>query len=332
MKKTSTREQVLALLEENSCSYISGQEIADKLYLTRAAVWKAIKALQGDGHDIEAVTNKGYRLNTPHDSLSAAAVTAMLKHEGLNMPIKIYKEIDSTNDELRRIADSGTSVEFAIAADKQLNGRGRRGRSFYSPVDTGLYMSLLIHPDLTLTGATLLTGMTAVAVMDAIKEVTGIDVSIKWVNDLYLNRLKVAGILTEAFTSIEDGSLSHVIVGIGINLYPPHKDFPKELKGTAGVLFPSGTVEKNLRNRLFAAVIKYFHKYYTAEDKSAFIEKYRAASCLIGSYVKVNTYSATEPQKYAYVTGIDDKCRLMIRYETGENDLLSGGEVSVVKY
>lgn len=336
--KLTTKDMVLELLKENSCNYISGQEIADRLFLTRAAVWKSIKALQDMGHDIEAVTNRGYRLNLPSDSISASAIKALLS-DGSDtfastvLPdIIVFDEVASTNNTARELALTGNQNDTVIIADSQTMGRGRRGRSFYSPKGTGLYMSFLLYPELTLTDAVRLTSMTAVAAMDAIKETLGTKVSIKWVNDLYLQDKKIAGILSEAFTSIEDGSLSYVVIGIGINLYPPRTEFPKELKDIAGVLCPQGAEDSNLRNKLAAALISSFFRYYRNPMDSPFVEKYREASNLIGHYVKINPSQPSAQQKYAFVTGIDDSCRLMVKYDNGTEESLSSGEVSVVKY
>lgn len=324
-----TKEKVLDLLESKNMNFVSGQEIADTLFLTRAGVWKAVKALREDGYKIEAVNNRGYRLVLEKDLLLKGRIDELIKDTGLET--LVLDEIDSTNDHARRLAMDGAS-DLVVISDYQTKGKGRRGRSFLSPKGTGLYMSFLLHPTMDISKATKITCMIAVAAAKAIEKVTGKDPKIKWVNDLYLNDRKISGILTEGFTSLEDGSLSHVIVGIGINMYMPPEGFPEEIKDKAGVLMPEGMTETDLRNRICAAVINEFMALYTKGEDADFLDDYRKRSNLIGGYVKVIP-SGLEPLKgYAKVLSIDDEFRLVVEHDNGKVEALSTGEVSVVKY
>jgi len=326
-----TKEKVLALLKENGNSFISGQDIAEKLFLTRAGVWKAIKALRESGYNIDAVNNKGYCLVTDSEVLSEANISAEIIPD-LSIKVITLEEVESTNNEARRFALDGVTEDLLIASDYQTKGRGRRGREFYSPKGTGLYMSFLVHPRTEISKATKITCMAAVAVCRAIKEVTGIDVSIKWVNDIFLEGKKIAGILTEGFTSMEDGSLSYVIVGIGINIYPPKGGFPPELKKIAGTIFASSAQTNDIKNSLCSSVINHFLTILQA-DNDDYVAEYRDRSCLMGHYVKIMQPDGRISDKgYAKVIGIDDDCHLLVQYENGTTDALSTGEVSVVKY
>ncbi len=326
-----TKERVLALLKENSNTFISGEELASELFLTRAGVWKVIKSLREDGFIIDAVTNKGYRLVLDYDALSKKKIDERVASLGVNIETVVLDEIDSTNTYAKECADNGEERDMVYIADYQSGGRGRRGRSFYSPRGTGVYFSFLLHPRTDISKATGLTCKIAVAACKAIKTALSAEVSIKWVNDLYYNDKKISGILSEAYTSIEDGSLSYVIVGIGINVYEPAEGYPEEISKIAGAIFESSEKTDNARNLLVAETIAEFMKLYNDDGKD-YIEEYRKLSFLIGGYVQINPNNPDKKKEYAYVTGIDDECHLLVRYDDGREEALSNGEVSVVKY
>lgn len=330
MKNGGTKEKIYNLLKDNANSFISGQKIANELYITRAGIWKAIKSLRDDGYVIEAVNNKGYCLITDSELLNETLIRSYLNYKN-DLSILIYDEVESTNDTARSMELSGNNNDMVIVTDYQTKGRGRRGRTFHSPKGSGLYMSFLIHPQLDFSKATHLTCMSAVAICRAIKSVCNIDTSIKWVNDIFVDDRKVSGILTEGFTSMEDGSLSYVIIGIGININIPKNGFPDDIKKTAGALYKKAAPE-NIKNMLCAAIIDNFMELYHS-DNPEFIDEYRNRSNLIGHYVKVNpTEGADDFNGYALVKGINDDCHLVVQYENGNIEALSNGEVSVVKY
>ena len=331
----STKERVLDILKNNTNIFISGQEMADRLFVTRASVWKAIKSIEKDGQKIEAVTNKGYRLIINDVAPSEILIRKELESISSaykNADIDIYDVLDSTNDKAKEF---GLELnEKIIIANKQTKGRGRRGRSFYSPEGTGIYLSFLLYPNQSVIKAISLTCMMAECVRRSIKEVTDLDTSIKWVNDIYYNDKKIAGILTEGITSIEDGSLEYVIIGVGINLYMPTEGFPKEIKDIATSLL-SSLDDGSIKNKLIAHIIDNFYKCYKTPSEYPFLEDYKNNSFLIGKYVKILTHSSVmlaPSRQYAYVTGIDDECHLLIRYDDGYEESLYSGEVSVVKY
>ncbi len=332
-----TKDLVLEKLKEHGSVYVSGQQIADELYLSRAAVWKAIKTLEKDGYKIEAVTNKGYRLWEDTSLPDRHAIKKLLKNVPEGLEITVLADVDSTNNYAKAYYAENPKKQAVIIAACQSGGRGRRGRSFFSPGRTGMYMTFLLHPDTDIQKATKLTCLTAVAFCRAIKETLDKDVQIKWVNDLYFKGRKISGILTEGETSIEDGSLSYIIIGAGLNLYMPQGGFPEELKNKAGALL-DGVFDADLRNRMYASVINHFFELYnelfdTGED--TFLPDYKEKSMLLGKKVKILGFSEKEQKHgrdYALVTGIDDECRLLVRYEDGSADALSSGEVSVVRY
>ena len=193
--------------------------------------------LRAQGYLIESVTNKGYRLSSRSDVLSEAGVERYLKATGLR--IQVVDRVDSTNSAMKRMAAEGAPHGSVLIANEQSAGRGRMGRSFYSPPGTGIYMSLLLRPHTDAQRATLVTASAAVAVAEAIEQLAGEPVQIKWVNDIFLDDKKISGILTEAAFGLESGVPEYVVVGVGINACAPEGGFPPELAEIAGSLWQS---------------------------------------------------------------------------------------------
>ncbi|MCR5585776.1 MAG: biotin--[acetyl-CoA-carboxylase] ligase [Lachnospiraceae bacterium] len=330
-------EQVLIELEENKGKPISGEELAEKLGCSRNAVWKAVKALENEGYEVVGIRNKGYTLKTSADGLSSAYIEAKLQKAGVKLALETYKSIDSTNSLLKRYAAEGESRDMVAVAEEQTAGRGRRGRSFFSPKGSGLYMSFLLHPDVPIAEATSLTTVAAVAEANAIERVTGFETGIKWVNDIWMRGKKVSGILTEAQTSIESGTLDYCVVGIGINLYEPECGFPEEIRDVAGAVYTENLKRENLKNDLAAALIEEFMSFYEKFPNKAYLEDYKKRCFCIGRDVTVVTsdHKALETDKsapdrvHAHVLGVDENCHLHVRYKDGAEGFLSSGEISI---
>lgn len=333
-KKKTVKEQVLLFLEENKNEPISGEQLAAKLGCTRAGVWKAIKALQADGYMVEGVNNKGYTLRTSPDVLSAAYILDKVKAAGFDIEIETKKTIDSTNDYLKQIAMQQGRVSRICISEEQTAGKGRRGRSFFSPKNTGIYISFLLYPDIPISEASMYTTIAATAEAKAIEKVSGFPVDIKWVNDIFMRGKKVSGILTEASASIEDGSLEYVVVGIGINLYEPEGGFPEEIREIAGAVYDSNVQVENLRNNIAAELIIQFMKYYEAGiGDEAFLRDYEKRCFVIGKDVRLispdhkSILEGKDP--LVHVLGINNKCHLHVRHEDGTEEYLLGGEISI---
>lgn len=188
----TVKEHILALLDSRKGEYLSGEDIAGQLSVTRSAVWKAIKSLQTEGYSIQAVTNKGYSLSAQTDILSAAAVSRYLDARGQKLSLEVFKSVVSTNEMVKTLASGGEAEGKVILAEEQTAGRGRKGRPFFSPSGTGIYMSILLRPKLSAADATLLTTSAAVAVALAIESVSGLSTQIKWVNDVFMNGKRYA--------------------------------------------------------------------------------------------------------------------------------------------
>lgn len=323
-----TRDKLLELLESNRGTYFSGETIAKTLSLSRSAVWKAVKALQNDGYAITAVTNKGYCLSDDTDILSVQGIRKYLHPRLAGLDITVLTTASSTNSVLREQAAGGIPEGRVILANEQSAGRGRSGRTFFSPAETGIYMSLLLRPgNYTAVQALQLTTMAAVAVCEAIDAVSGFQekAQIKWVNDIYLHRKKVCGILTEGSFSLENGMLEYAVLGLGINLYPPKQNFPAELESLAGAVLQAP--KSDAKNRLTAEFLNRFYDHYAgSEALPSYIEEYRKRCFVIGKQVQL--LSGGKP-KAAVVLDIDDQCRLLVKYENGTEEICSSGEISV---
>ena len=318
----TTKERLFALLEARQGSFVSGEELAEKLNLSRAAVSKAMKALRQEGYAIQAVTNRGYRLSGECDILSEQGVKKYLTQE---FQITFAPSVGSTNTVLRALAEQGAPEGTVVIADEQTGGRGRMGRAFYSPAGSGIYLSLLLRPVNAEPRQTVtLTAAAAVALCQAIEAVSESRPQIKWVNDIYLNSKKVSGILSEAAFGLESGLPEYVVVGVGINAYTPEGGFPPELAEIAGVLWDSPV--PGGKNRLAAEFLTHFWKLYTTGDPAAFLEDYRRRSLVVGKDITIIAGGKETP---AHALGIDDNFRLLVRYESGETAALSYGEVRI---
>lgn len=252
MTTTPTKERVLRALEAREGAHVSGAQLARELGVTRNSVWKAVNALRREGYHIGATTNRGYALSHEDDLLSASGIRRFLPADVPLFPA-VRKSLDSTNAEALRRAVDGAPEGTVIVAEEQTAGRGRRGRSFFSPAGTGIYLSILVRPALAAERAHLLTCSAAVAVAEAIEACAGVDASIKWVNDVYCRGKKVAGILTEGSFDLEGGVLQHAVVGIGVNVRPPHAGFPAEIAERAGAVLPASDATPSADNATLPA-------------------------------------------------------------------------------
>lgn len=321
----TTKEKLLALLEDSKGTFFSGEEIARTLQVSRAAVWKAVNALREDGYTIDAATNKGYRLSPDSDILSPQGIRRFLKPEYRDLDLTVLPTAPSTNALVREKANQGCPEGCVIVACEQTDGRGRYGRQFFSPGDTGVYLSLLLRPTAySPQQATCLTAAAAAAMCQAIEAVTGQQPGIKWVNDIFLHGKKVCGILTEAAVGLETGTLNYMVLGAGVNLYPPAEGFPEEIQSIAGSVLERSCPEA--KNRLVGEFLNRFWDFYSHPECRAYLEDYRARSLAIGRNVTVLS-AGKAVSAYAY--GIDDDFRLLVRYENGDTEALSYGEIRI---
>lgn len=319
----NTKQKLADLLENSKGEYLSGSLLAEKLGVTRAAVWKNIRQLKADGYKIEAVTNRGYRLRREQDAVSEAGIRKALGEQADVFTLEMYDVITSTNTVMKERAESLPEWTVIISGS-QTAGRGRIGRSFYSPSDSGIYLSVLLRPALPASESTRITTAAAVAACRAIESCTTARPSIKWVNDVFVNGKKVCGILTEGSLNMETGGLDWAVMGIGLDVYEPDGGYPEEIREIVGSIAQQR--EKNLRNTLAASFLRQFYSICSSLEEADFAEEYKKRSFLIGEDILVLKGDAVLP---ARAVDIDKECRLLVQYEDGSREALSTGEVSV---
>ena len=228
-----------------------------------------------------------------------------------------YPEVDSTNRVLKALALAGASPGTMVSADQQTAGRGRLGRNFFSPNHTGLYLSILYGEKDWSGNPLTLTVYAAVAAAQAIKEALGIEVGIKWVNDLYYQQKKCAGLLAEGL--IQNGQLHAIILGIGMNLWDPPQGFPEELRPMAGSLLGPGKPNETCKEKLMNTLID--HLYPLAQNPKQ-MEVYRQQSLVIGK--KVHLTGTGSDTITGLVKDIDNQGALILKTDRGDRRITSG--------
>lgn len=312
----SLREGIINILEENLGHYVSGQEIANALSVSRSAVAKCIDGLKKEGYDIKSVNRLGHCLAQTCNLLSEARIAANIGDE---VCVKVYKSIDSTNTLAKKEIANGLTRNAIFASEEQTAGRGRSGKSFYSPKSSGLYFSCILHPSVTLSDSVCLTSAAAVAVCEAIEGATKKHPMIKWVNDIFIDGYKVCGILTEAVSDFESGTVQAVVIGIGINLTTTQ--FPDELTGIASSLGVS--VDKS---RLVADIYTRLNELCNRLPDKSFMDIYRSHSLALGNTV----YFSRNGKSYtATATAILDDGGLEVLTDENEKMILQSGEISI---
>lgn len=321
------KEQVLALLKTAGDTYISGERMSEELGVSRAAVWKDISALREDGYQIDSVTRKGYRLAASPDRLTRGEILPYLHTEQAKEKLICFDVIDSTNNYAKKLAMEGGADGTAIVANEQTGGRGRRGRTFQSPRDKGVYLSFLYKPDLLPQEAINFTAYVAVAICDGIEAACGVRPGIKWTNDIVLGNKKLAGILTEMSLEGETGALQYIVTGIGVNVCQRKEDFPEELQVIATSL-EQETGRPVSRGRLAAEMINAMGKMYAAwlGDRGDYWQRYREDCLTLGREVRL---IRDGQETTAYAEDLADDFGLMVRYPDGTGEKVIAGEVSV---
>lgn len=318
------KEEILRLLR-SADGYISGQELCNRFGVSRTAVWKAINQLKEAGYEIEAQQNKGYRLMAAPDLMTEAEIKSLMHTEWVAKEVLYFDTIDSTNTKAQGLAEKGYPSGTLVVADKQESGKGRRGRSWVSPSGTGIFMTLMIKPDINPNNASMLTLVAALAVAKAITSVTGEEAMIKWPNDIVVNSKKVCGILTEMNAQFD--YINHIVVGIGINVH--NESFPEEISQMASSLMIEAGGKRFHRAQIIAETMSYFEQYYDTflktQDLSALVREYD--ELLVNRNKSVRVLDPKEPFD-GKAMGITPKGELIV--DTWESrKLVSSGEVSV---
>ena len=324
----STKDRILELLEQQRGQSISGEHLAEILSVSRNAVWKAVKELQKDGYDIVAVTNKGYCLSNENDIISIQGIKPFLSKKSLSYAnkIKIYKSLESTNKTAKEMAVAGAEHGTVVISDCQTKGRGRYARNFFSPSGGGLYMSIVLRPEvLPFENPTTITAFAAVSVCEAIESVSKKVPQIKWVNDIFIDGKKVCGILTEAVTDFESGGLDWVVLGIGINVYTRTEEFPTELQAIATSIYPDKKL-LGVRNKLSAEIINRILGLKVLPSETEVFEKYKKRLMILGKEI---TVIQNQTEYRATAIDVDSIGHLIVKNEKGEIITLYSGEIRI---
>lgn len=317
----STKNDVLSALMDADGA-ISGERLARRIGISRNSVWKAIEQLRAEGYEVEAVTNRGYKLISAPNLISEPEIMKWTTSAAIGRRLEVHGQLDSTNIRAKQLAAQGAPHGYLVCADSQVSGRGRYGRSFFSPKHSGVYISYVLRPTLPAERAVMITSMAAVAVARAIEKLCDADVKIKWVNDLYVNDRKVCGILCEASLDFESGMLEYAVLGIGVNV--ARMDFPDFLQNIATSL-ENECGQSIPRSRLIAEISNELDALYGQLPSGAFMDESRRRSNVIGRDVIVLRGEERYP---AHVLDIDAQGRLVIRTDAGVSRV-GTGEISV---
>lgn len=317
------KEEILRMLREEG-NYISGQQLCDTFGVSRTAIWKAVNQLKEKGYEIEAISRKGYFLKKTPDLVDRVELESIRHTEWAGQEIFYFDRVDSTNTKAKELAENGHPGGTLVVAEEQTAGKGRRGRSWESQAGKGIFMSLVLKPELNPDCASMLTLVAALAVATAIRQVTEAQAMIKWPNDIVINGKKVCGILTELSAQID--YINHIVIGIGVNVH--NNSFPEEIRDRASSLWLECHQRVN-RAEVIEAILEHFEKYYDiflqTRNLEGLQQKYNGM--LVNLHREVRVEDPKEPFE-GKAMGITKKGELVV--DTWESRrLVSSGEVSV---
>lgn len=317
------KDKVLTFLKEQE-TYRSGEEISQKLGVTRASVWKGIKKLQAEGYEIESSTKKGYKLKEIPNIITPGEIKHDLKTQILGQVIHYEEVIDSTNNKAKELARADADEGLLVIADQQSTGKGRLGRTWDSPSGTGIWMSLVLKPNIPPQYASELTLVAGLTMCEVISEITGLDAKIKWPNDIVVNGKKICGILTEMSAEME--GIKHIILGIGVNVNMTN--FPEDLPHASSLAI-EGKQEYSRRSIIKRFLEKFEVDYKLYKQKpslEAFLERYEKYCITLHKKVKL---IVGEEEIIAQSESITNEGALVVRLEDGSIKEVVSGEVSV---
>lgn len=320
----NTRYEILKMLKERG-DYVSGREIGEKFNMSRSAIWKHIDKLKKEGCIINSVNNKGYLYCGISDIVTPQAIQENLSTEFIGKNIVYCHSVSSTNTVLKDLAEKGSDDGTVVIAEEQLQGKGRRGRSWQLEQGKAIAMSILLKPDFSPQYAPKLTLLMGMAVNKTLRQLCGVNSFIKWPNDVIANGKKLCGILTEMVTEAE--YIKYVICGVGINV--SNESFPEEIKNMAtSVLIETGKACP--RRKIIQSVLFNFENYYKTYVKTKnlkpLLEEYKEMCINIGKSIK-----AIYDDKAVYGVGktINEQGELIMEDGDGKEWVLRAGEVSV---
>ena len=318
------KTEILKALK-NSDTYLSGEQLSQKFGVSRTAIWKYIKKLREEGYEIESVTRRGYRLLQTADRITASEILSRNQASWVGKSIEYFEVTDSTNQRIYDFAEKGREEGLLAVAEEQTGGKGRRGRSWVSPPGTGIWMSLLLRPKVEPQKASMVTIVAALAMTKAMEKITGMEIRIKWPNDVVLNGKKVCGILTEMSAELEE--IHYIIVGIGINANT--ESFPEDIQDRAtSIYLESGKkVERAAFIAEFCVQFEQYYERFLEMGNLAFLkEEYESYLINIGREVKIIKKKEERVRK---ALGINELGELIVAKSDGTTEIIFSGEVSV---
>ena len=308
----------------NADDFISGQEISEKLGVSRQAVWKSINALKEKGYEIQSVTNRGYRLVSSPDYLNESSLKSLLHNKIIGKNLIVLDSVNSTNDYLKKLGNEGCENGTVVAAREQTRGKGRLGRTWQSKKDDGIAFSVLLRPNVAPSEVSAITPLAGLAVCKAIREYTKLDCIIKWPNDIIVGRKKLVGILTEM--SAEFDAVEYVITGIGINV--DHTSFPEEIafKATSLLLETGRHIDKN---EFLACVLEHLENEFVKNNLEltpTALSEYTDLCATVGRSV---TFQRGTRRISGMAVGVSEHGELKVMMSDGTISLVNSGEVTV---
>lgn len=316
------KHKILSALK-NTDGYLSGEQLSNTLGVTRSAVWKYVNALKDDGYVVDSVRNKGYRLVSSPDKLDYEDICEGLKSRVIGRKVILLDVVDSTNDEIKRLAAQGEENGTVVAAERQTAGKGRFGRVWDSQ-NGGLFFTVLLRTELPPSDIASITLAAGYAVCLAVREYTGLDARIKWPNDVIVGSRKVCGILTEM--AAQSDRIDYVAIGIGINVN--HEAFPEELRKKATSLRLE-TGKKLDRNRFFSVVLSYLDEVLSRFLVSLSVDDLNNFKTLCASLGKRVEVERGGMRLCGIATDVTTGGELVVTGDDGTETIVGSGEVTV---
>ena len=320
------KQKILELLAQRQGTFISGEELSNMLNISRTAVWKHIHSLKEEGYRILASPRRGYVLTERPDILTETEIRSGLETRVFGQKVAFFPLLDSTNEEAKRLAAAGAPEGTVVVSEQQQQGKGRIGRQWASPPKIGLWFTLILRPAVLPVHAAQLTFVSAVAVCLALKEATGLPLTLKWPNDLLWDGKKVGGILTELSAEIE--KINFIIVGIGINVNQKEEDWPSELRNMAVSLQIAAGRTFHRAAILQVILAKYEELYhnYLQNGFAPILQAWRELNSTLGQEVVVKSPEGSFVGRAEDVNA--DGC-LLVRKASGELETVIVGDVSI---
>ncbi|MDD5722229.1 MAG: biotin--[acetyl-CoA-carboxylase] ligase [Syntrophales bacterium] len=322
----STKEILLACLKEEKGTWLSGEFLGRRLTISRTAIWKHIGALKKDGYIIESSRKKGYVLRGSPDCLLENEVKEGLKTSVFGKSrIFHFSDTDSTNLQAEHLANEGAPEGTVVVAEWQTRGRGRRGRSWFSPTGEGICASFILRPQISPNEAPKLTLMASVAVAEAILACAPVNASIKWPNDVLIGGRKVAGILTEMKAEMD--RVYHVVIGVGINVNTTRESLPSDIRDKATSLFieTGRFFSRAVILRTCLELLEEYNKTFKTHGFDPIMKRWKQLTKMIGTKISVDVIDTTYTGIFQ---DINEDGFLIMRDQEGMLRRIISGDVS----